>query len=76
MEDFYISEINKCKTSVEWGFRQVLSLFPYTDSTGFKRLGATPTEQHYINATFMMMMMVMVVMMIVMIMLTTVTVAS
>jgi hypothetical protein len=53
MEDFYSNKMNKCRTSVEWGFGQVLSLFPYTDSPGFKRLGGTATGQHYINATFM-----------------------
>ena len=35
--------------NVEWGFGQVLFLFPYTDSPGFKRLGGTATGQHYIN---------------------------
>ena len=53
MEDFYSSKMNKCRTSVEWGFGQVLALFPYTDSPGFKRMGGTATGQHYINATFM-----------------------
>jgi hypothetical protein len=53
MEDFYSTKMNKCRTSVEWGFGQVLSLFPYTDSPGFKRVGSTATGQHYINATFM-----------------------
>jgi hypothetical protein len=53
MEDFYSRRMNKCRTSVEWGFGHVLGLFPYTDSPGFKRLGSTATGQHYINATFM-----------------------
>ena len=53
VEDFYSKRMNKCRTSVEWGFGHALALFPYTDSPGFMRLGATATGQHYINATFM-----------------------
>ncbi len=52
MEDFYNSKMNKGRTSVEWGFGQVMARFPYIDPPEFKRLGGTCTGQHYINATF------------------------
>ena len=48
-----LKKMNKCITSVEWGFGQVLAAFCYTQSPGFQRLGFVAAGQHYINATFM-----------------------
>eukprot|EP00951_Prasinocladus_malaysianus_P008340 scaffold60339_cov38-Prasinocladus_malaysianus.AAC.2 len=51
--DIYSRFMNKCRTSVEWGFGLIGQNFPYCTIPAYARLGSTPLALHYRNAVFM-----------------------
>lgn len=52
-EDDYSKRMNRCRTSVEWGFGLVSLNWPFSTVAAYARVGNCPVGAHYKNAMFM-----------------------
>ena len=51
--DYYNRAMNRCRTSVEWGFGLTAMWCPYTTVAAYAKIGCTSTGAHYRDAICM-----------------------